>query len=185
MAECSTDFNTSLKFTSKSTALILVILCVFSIINHSVKSDFFKNHVQCYLDIMPTSGIWVFCSIITHTCSIFPHFLASSNLKYDIKKFFHEDILHRDIVKCHNPQRAHLYPLRDVGSQYENNKANASRDIVRKLNLSSTQWMCVCNMRAIRLTVSEISSGNVTQTHSRTARHGDANIPRPYFVGGG
>ena len=32
---------------------------------------------------------------------------------------------------------AHLYPLRDVCMQYENNTANSSRDIVRKQNTAS------------------------------------------------
>ena len=35
--------------------------------------------------------------------------------------------------------------------------------------------MCVCNMKAIQLTVSEISSGNETQTHGRT----DARLHGP------
>ena len=35
------------------------------------------------------------------------------------------------------PPKAHLHPLRDVCVQYENNPANASWDIIRKLNLSS------------------------------------------------
>ena len=34
-------------------------------------------------------------------------------------------------------------------------------------------------MKAIRLMVSEISSGNETQTHRRTGRYGDDNTPRP------
>ena len=45
--------------------------------------------------------------------------------------------------------------------------------------------MCVCNKKAIRLTVLEISSGNETRTHINTARHGDDNTPRSYFVGEG
>ena len=40
-------------------------------------------------------------------------------------------------VKGHNPQKAHLHPLRDVCVQYENSPANALWDIIRKLNLSS------------------------------------------------
>ena len=35
------------------------------------------------------------------------------------------------------PRKAHLHPLRDVCVQYENNPANALRDIIRKLNLTS------------------------------------------------
>ena len=34
-------------------------------------------------------------------------------------------------VKGHNPQKAHLHPLRDVCMQYENNLANGLRDVVR------------------------------------------------------
>ena len=63
-------------------------------------------------------------------------------------------------VKGHNPKKAHLHPLRVVCMQYENNTANGLRDIVRKRNTDA-------------------------QTHGRTARHGDDNIPSPYFVGGG
>ena len=36
------------------------------------------------------------------------------------------------MVKYHNPQKAHLHPLRDVCMQYEKNAANSFRDIVRK-----------------------------------------------------
>ena len=35
------------------------------------------------------------------------------------------------------PKKAYLHPVRDVCVQYQNNAANALRDIVRKLNLSS------------------------------------------------
>ena len=35
-------------------------------------------------------------------------------------------------VKGHNPQKAHLHPLRDVCMQYENYPTNALRDIVWK-----------------------------------------------------
>ena len=35
-------------------------------------------------------------------------------------------------------KKAHLNSLKDVCVQYENNPVNAFRDIVRKLNLSST-----------------------------------------------
>ena len=37
-------------------------------------------------------------------------------------------------VKGHNPQKAHLHPLRDVCMQYESNLANGLRDIIRKQN---------------------------------------------------
>ena len=40
-------------------------------------------------------------------------------------------------------------------------------------------------MKTIRLTVSEISSGNDAEAQYCMARHGDDNIPRPYFVGRG
>ena len=59
-----------------------------------------------------------------------------------------------------NPQKAHLHPLKDVCMQYESNPANSSRDIVRKRNMAAQPYCC-------------------------TARHGDDNIPRPYFLGGG
>ena len=36
----------------------------------------------------------------------------------------------------HNPQNVYLHPLGEVCVEYENNPANAFRDIVRKLNLS-------------------------------------------------
>ena len=39
--------------------------------------------------------------------------------------------------KGHNPQKAHLHPLRDVCMQYKNNLKNAFGDFVRKPNLSS------------------------------------------------
>ena len=44
--------------------------------------------------------------------------------------------------------------------------------------------MCVCNMKAIRLMVSDISSGSETRTHRRTdarrtTRYDDDNIPAP------
>ena len=45
----------------------------------------------------------------------------------------------KNSVRGHNPQNGTSTPapLRDVCVQYENNPANAFRDIVRKLNLSS------------------------------------------------
>ena len=36
--------------------------------------------------------------------------------------------------QSHNPQKAHLHPLRHVSVQYENNPASALRDIDRKRN---------------------------------------------------
>ena len=43
----------------------------------------------------------------------------------------------KKLGQSHNPQKAHLHPLRNVCVQYENKLANALRDIVWILNLSS------------------------------------------------
>ena len=53
---------------------------------------------------------------------------VNNRLKIKVKKLF----------KVHNSQKAQLHPLRDVCMQYENNPANAFRDIVRKRN--TTAW---------------------------------------------
>ena len=63
----------------------------------------------------------------------------------------------KNLVKGHNPQKAHLHPLSDVCMQYESIPANGFRDIVRKQNTDA-------------------------RSNGRTARHGDDNILCPYFV---
>ena len=44
-------------------------------------------------------------------------------------------------VKDHNPKKAHLQPIRDVGMQYESNPANGFRDIARKRNTDAQPHM--------------------------------------------